>query len=395
MDIRKSFFIFMSLLFISTCLNARLIDLYKKGVLKLEADPSFGKSTPWESLFYDNLHELTVGPGGEIFVSNIRHDTIFKFNSSGELVKTFGAPGQGPGDLTSPGDISILDGKYLVIHESLLLRRISLFDLAGKCVKVLKTQSNVAGAISLKDNKIACFQYQHSKDIKNQQAKTVYVIIKDVNTGAENTIASAKLIDKNRIIMNKWESVYVDENFGGDLIIKSTKEGNLAVGVSNTPDINIYSFDGRLVRSFKLNIPPLPVTAQYMKAYRANILEKLKTAKLPEHYEKALINAPIESLFEKNLPYYRDFEVDAEGNFLFFKWTGCIGRCNEILMVYSPEGKYICDTIIEEGNFGLEVLQGKTKIVFTDKGIFGLFEVEGEEDNYLQLVKVKGTGSSE
>lgn len=388
---KKSIFVFIVFLIVTTCVNARLLDLYKKRTLKLEADPTFGKSTPWDSLFYDKFHELTMGSGGEIFVSNNRQDNIFKFNSSGELVLTFGRPGQGPGDLSSPGDISILDGKYLVIQESLLLRRISLFSISGKCLKVLKTGFNVAGATSLKDNKIACFRYQYPEDVKNNQAKTVYVIIKDINTGTETTITSCKLIDKNRIIMNRFESVSVDENFGGDLFLKSTKEGNLAVGVSNTPDINIYSLDGKLIRSFKLTSPPLPVTKEYMNAYRVNMLKELKTAKLPEPYEKALIKAPIESLFEKNLPYYRDFVVDAEGNFLFFKWTDCIGKCNEVLIVYSPEGEYICDTTIEEGKFGLEVLQGRTKIVFTDKGIFGLFEVEAEDDTYLQLVKVKGT----
>ena len=370
-------------------LNARLEDLYKKGVLKLEADPSYGKNTTWESLFYDKFHQLTVGPNREIFVSNIRHDNIFKFNSTGELVQTFGTSGQGPGDLTSPGDISILDEKYLVVQESLLLKRISLFNLAGKCIKILKTEYNVVGATSLKDNEIAYIRYQYSENIKEQQVKTVYVLIKDVNTGAEKTVTSTKLLDKNRITMNKWESVSVDENFGGDVFIKKTKEGNLAVGFSNTPDINIYSLDGRLIRSFKLNNSPLPVTTEYMKKYRVNMLEEIKTSKLPERYAKALMNAPIESLFEKNFPYYRDFEIDAEGNFLFFKWTDCIGKCNETLMVYSPEGKYLCDTLIEEGHFGLEVLPGRTKIVFTDKGIFGLLEVEGEEDNYLKLIKIK------
>jgi hypothetical protein len=390
---KKSVFVFIVFLIVTTCLNARLVDLYKKGLLKVEADSSFGNSTPWESLFYDKFHQLTVGPGGEIFVSNFRQDNIFKFNPSGELVLTFGRPGQGPGDVTSPGGISILDGKYLVIHESVLLRRISLFNLLGKCIKVLKTEFNVAGTTSLRDSKIAYFRNQYSEDMKNKQAKTVYLIIKDVNTGTEKTVASFKLLDKNYIFLNKYLSVSVDENFGGDLFIKATKEGNLAVGVSNTPDITIYSPDGMLVRSFKLTTPPLPVTAEYMKAYRANMLKELKTAKLPEIYEKALINAPIESFFEKNLPYYRDFEVDAEGNFLFFKWTDCIGKCNEVLMVYSPGGEYICDTIIEEGNLGLEVLQRRTKIVFTDKGIFGLLEVEGEDDTYLRLVKIKGTGT--
>lgn len=388
---KKSGFIFIFFLIVTTCLHARLLDLYKKGPVKLDADTSFGKSTPWEALFYDKFHQLTVGPGGEIFVSNFRQDNIFKFNPSGELVLTFGRPGQGPGDVTSPGGISILDGKYLVIHESVLLRRISLFNLLGKCIKVLKTEFNVAGTTSLRDSKIAYFRNQYSEEMKNKQAKTVYLIIKDVNTGTEKTVASFKLLDKNYIFLNKYLSVSVDENFGGDLFIKSTKEGNLAVGVSNTPEIAIYSPDGKLIRSFKLTTPPLPVTDEYMKTYRANMLKELKTAKLPEIYEKGLINAPIESLFEKNLPYYRDFEVDAEGNFLFFKWTDCIGKCNEVLMVYSPEGEYICDTTIEEGNFGLEVLQRRTKIVFTDKGIFGLFEVEGEDDIYLQLVKVKGT----
>jgi DNA-binding beta-propeller fold protein YncE len=153
----KKIVVFTLALILSASLGfSNLVTLYKKGTIKLTAaDPNFGKGVDWESLFYDINKDIVVADDGTVFVSNNRQDNIFKFNASGKHIGTYGQKGEGKGDLRSPGNISILDGKYLIIGEYGLLRRISVFDFSGKCIKILKTNHNEGNTIALKNNRIA------------------------------------------------------------------------------------------------------------------------------------------------------------------------------------------------------------------------------------------------
>jgi len=89
-----------------------------------------------------------------------------------------------------------------------------------------------------------------------------------------------------------------------------------------------------------------------------------------------------------NLYLYSDIKVDSEGNILVFKEFGCFENCPKVFQVYSPEGKYICETRIDEGNFAFDISPNEYNICFTDKGIFGLFSIKNSEEDSLRLVKV-------
>ncbi|MCP4221349.1 MAG: hypothetical protein GY765_42380, partial [bacterium] len=77
-----------------------------------------------------------------------------------------------------------------------------------------------------------------------------------------------------------------------------------------------------------------------------------------------------------------------EGNILVFKITDCQGDCNPVLRVYSPEGEYICETVIDKGQYDFVIDRRFKNIQFTDKGVFGLFQLKGSEDTTLRIVKV-------
>ena len=104
---------------------------YRSGSIVLNNSPGFGEATDWKLQFYNTFTDITAAADGSIFAASNRQHTIFKFDSKGALIKSFGQEGQGPGDFNGPGDLSILDGKYLVVGEYALGHRISLFDLAG------------------------------------------------------------------------------------------------------------------------------------------------------------------------------------------------------------------------------------------------------------------------
>ncbi|MFW6128679.1 MAG: 6-bladed beta-propeller [Candidatus Aminicenantaceae bacterium] len=130
-------------------------DVYKTGIIILKNTPGFGEKTDWDTFFYNTHTDITVAPDGSIFAASSRQHKVFKFDSNGNLIKSFGQKGQGPGDFNVPGDLSILDEKYLVVGKYAGNHRISLFDLEGHFVKVLKTTKSVHYPLALKDGKIA------------------------------------------------------------------------------------------------------------------------------------------------------------------------------------------------------------------------------------------------
>jgi hypothetical protein len=383
------------LLFLLACqlVHGSLVDFYKKGTIKMIPAPGFGDGNDWDSLFYDTNKKMAAAPDGTIFVSNCMQNNISVFNPAGKFVKTFSQKGLGPGDTYFPGVLTILDDKYLTVGEYASTLRISLFDFSGKCFKVLKTEHSVFSPIALKNDKVAYFYFKYGAETKGPQEYEAKAIIKDVNAGVESVVYSITLQDKSLIWLREAIVLKLENNTGA-MILSRTKEGNLLVGVSNTPDIRIFSPNGKLVNSFRISMPRIPVTGDYIDKYKDNYINFMEkgdasTKPSPAYEVKAVKRRSFKDQFDEYLPYYREILVDEDGNILIFKWTDCIGDCRDIFQVYSPEGKYICETVIDKGNFDFSIDRKSNNIVFTRKGIFGLFQIKNTEDVSLRIVKVK------
>lgn len=369
-----------------------LIEIYKKGTIKLIPSPGFGKGTDWESLFYDIYKELDVTEDGIIFVSNSRQHNIFKFNTSGEHIGTYGRLGEGPGDLYYPGDLSILNGRYLVIGGYSLKRRISIFDFLGKCMKVLKTDHSVSFPIALKKNKISYIHdiyLNNGNNLKALKSKKT-ILIKDIISGKEFPVLSSEFVEKNFVMIGEIMYSITDNSETGDLFINRTHEGNLLVGISNTPVIYIYSPEGKLLHTFRLQIKPILVNDEYLKKFKDYFMSNKKKERnsMSSNLIKRFEKLSFKDFFDPYLPLYREILVDGEGNILIFKSSECFENYNEVFQVYSPEGKYICDTTIDKGYYDFKIDRRFKNIVFTKKAIFGLFHLKDSEDISLRLVKV-------
>ncbi|UCH92230.1 MAG: 6-bladed beta-propeller [Candidatus Aminicenantes bacterium] len=375
-----------------------LQDHYKKGTIVLKGVAGFGEGIDWEDLFYDPYKDMVVALDGSVFVSNSRTHNVFKFDKQGKLVKKLGSRGVGPGDFNFPLDLSIMDGKYLVVEESGSNRRFSIWDLEGKFTKVVKTNTSIFYLTALRDNRVAYFFFKQHAEKKNGYQSIVYIIIKDINTGKEKVLQKITLLNRSRIILDRGMSTGLG-NFFGQVYLAQTINGNLAVGISNQPKIKIYSPDGDMIHSFDLKIKPIAVDNKYLEEFRDNVMTHLKkegerykymnrTEKFwHELYKKTFPKFDYSTIFEKCLPLYKEILVDSEGNFLVFKYTQCQENCNPIFQVYSKKGEFICETVLDRGKYELNIDRRFKRICFTSEGIFGLFIEKGDEDEILRLIK--------
>lgn len=75
---------------------------------------------------------IAFGPTGDLYVTDgYRNTRVHRFNTRGELVSSFGGPGNGPGQFNLPHGIAVTkDGRVLVADRE--NDRVQVFDLEGK-----------------------------------------------------------------------------------------------------------------------------------------------------------------------------------------------------------------------------------------------------------------------
>jgi hypothetical protein len=384
--IKKNILFVFIFLLICCFLSGSLTDFYKKGLIKLEADPNFGRETDWNTLLYDFRFDLLYSPQGDLFVAFSPDHCIYKFNPEGKYVTKFGQKGQGPGDFYYPGDLAILDGRHLLVGEYASMRRISLFDFNGNFIELLKTDNSPFSLTALKNGKIAYTTHKYGPKENFSQKFTTVIIIKDVKTGREKAVDEINREQKHTVLEGGIRFVSVVES--GEVIITQTKDGNLVVGLTTSPELKIYSPEGEFLQAFRLNMEPIPVTRNYIRKYKESIIGNWEEQKFNKRMVEAVKKSSLDNLFDEYAPYYKEILVDSEGNMLIFKNTDCFGDCLEIFQVYSPEGQYICDVTIEKGIYDFQIDRRFKNIIFTSQAIYGLFPLKDSEGFEMRLVRV-------
>ena len=394
--------IIILVMFFGEFLNANTLEVYKTGEIKLTADPEFGKNVDWNTLFFDydlksNFNDKSIGlikklgfaDDGSIFVSNYSQFNVFKFDAKGNFIKRMAEKGRktGPNSPINrrPDTVSVLDNKYVIISE--YQGRISVYDLEGNLVKLIKIDYGILDCVALKDNKIAILG---SVAMGNGQLKKI-VVVKDIYSEKENHITYfMENPSENTISIQK--DVY-SISFGGPFdrtstFIRRTGKGNLLVGRTNSSKITVYSPEGKTITSFDLTITPVEITEKDKQEYIEGLKKSIKKLELSE--EKVLGEMRTKpNFFPPVTPLYYQMMVDSEDNLLVFIYT--TNKEQHVFQVYSPEGKYICNTVLNPGDYSLQLNPRLNTMAYFNGDLYGLFQLKSNMDAPLRLIRVKLT----
>jgi hypothetical protein len=383
-------------------LSADLLEVYKKGELQLIADREFGKNVDWNTLFFDhdlkaNFNDKSIGlikrlgfaDDGSIFVSNYSQFNVFKFDANGNFIKRMAEKGRktGPNSPINrrPDAISVLDNKYVVISE--YQGRIGVYDLEGNPVKLIKIDYCIVDCVALKDSKIAILG---SVAMGNGKSKML-IAVKDIQTEKENHITFfMENPSENTISVQK--DIYTI-SFGGPFdrlstFIRRTRKGNLLVGRANSPKITVYSPEGRTVTSFDLTITPIEITEKDKQEYIEGLKKSVKKLELSEETILGAMRAK-PNFFPPVTPLYYQMMVDSEDNLLVFIYT--TDKERHVFQVYSPEGRYVCNTVLNPGDYSLQLNPHLNTMGFLNGDLYGLFQLKTGMDAPLRLIRVKLT----
>ncbi len=381
--------LFVAVISLYSISQGQLLPNYKKGMIKLEADPQFGQNEDWDLHIRDQRQNLLVTPDGTIFVASVLDHCVRMFDPSGKFINKFGQKGQGPGDLTNPGKLSVLDESILVVGEHATLLRMSLFKLDGTFMKIIKTKNSCFRPLALSKGKIA-YLAQHYGPIKSS-SHSIYkeIVILDVNSGEELVVDKFEHVFKFRL--NSRGSMLSDDAFPEKVFFAQTKSGNLVTGSTDRSFLSVFLPSGEKIRTIPLKIDLPKVNKDYVERFREYKIRSYDDKKGKSYYE-GVINEFKKSTFfleqGQDFPNMKEILVDSQGHILIFKVTDCLGKCQEVFQVYSEEGDYLCETVIDNGIYDLDVDSKFKNIIFTSDGIIGLFPPQGSDGMSLRLVKI-------
>lgn len=383
-------------------LAADSLEVYKKGEIKLIADPEFGKNVDWNTLFFDhdlkaNFNDKSIGlikhlgfaDDGSIYVSNYSQFNVFKFDANGNFEMQMAEKGRktGPNSPINrrPDSISVLNNKYLVISE--YQGRIGIYDLEGGPVKLIQMDYGVLDCVALKDSKIAVLG---SVAMGNGRLK-ILAAVKDIHTEKENHITFFMENPSENTIHVQKEKYTI--SFGGPFdrastFIRRTRNGNLLVGRANNPKITVFSPEGRVVTSFDLSITPVEITEKDKQEYIEGLKKSVKKLELSEESILGAMRAK-PGFFPPVTPLYYQLMVDSADNILVFIYTA--EKARHVFQVYSPEGKYICDTVLNPGDYSLQINPRLNTMAFFNGDLYGLFQLKSGMDAPLRLIRVRLT----
>jgi hypothetical protein len=256
-------------------------------------------------------------------------------------------------------------------------------------MKIIKTKNSCFLPAALSKGKIA-YLAQHYGPIKSSsQDIDKEIIILDVNSGKELVVDKFEHVFKFRL--NSRGSMLSDDAFPEKVFFAQTKSGNLVTGSTDRSFLSVFSPSGEKIRTIPLKMDLPKVNKDYIERFREYKIRSYDDRKGNSYYE-SVINAFKKSTFfleqGQDFPYMKEILVDSQGHILIFRVTDCVGKCQEVFQVYSEEGDYICETVIDNGIYDLNIDSRFKNIIFTFDGIIGLFPPQGSDGMLFRLVRI-------
>ncbi len=98
-----------------------------------------------DTLYIGSPYTPVIDPyDGTIYVPDIFSGRVHRFARDGSLIRTYGRPGEGPGEFRSAMATFVLDDSTLAVSDD-MLRRLSLFDRRTGAFRYLRPLSGVTG----------------------------------------------------------------------------------------------------------------------------------------------------------------------------------------------------------------------------------------------------------
>lgn len=303
-----------------------------------------------ESLLFRPRHFIQ-GEDGHFFVNDSGNYRIAVFDQDGNFVRGIGRSGEGPGEFQNISGISV-DAGVLHIFDSRSLR-LTRYRIDGSLVEVISL-NQTAQAIPIR--------FLHTAI---PIAGGGIILIGQGSESTSDYVYSWRgvaVLDSTLEV--KWQAEtphHKSQTWGlirgaralGVLIpyrpypsIDYHPAQGIVINPADEPILMLHNLDGTLRKQIRLDIEPIPITAEDKERYLNSFDERIASASGGAAEQLRSMKEGTE--FPERWPYWGGVVIDDYG----FIWIGVTEReegreaagGNYLQMILSPEGEYLGDT---------------------------------------------------
>lgn len=408
----KKYFVFICCMFLIQDFYAQnLLDIYKKGTVKLVPDAEYAQGNQWDKVFetyYDTLTinkgKLPIGdrksivmmPDGSLVISHDSKDFYTMFDAKGKFVKEFGIKDKSGKFIKKIKPVKgVINNHFYTEFDN--MGKMVCFDFEGNYVKTLTLDYNPLQVISLPNNKIAAVS-----SVQWSDRSRLFVVIVDYNTNAEKIIWDY-FYSNDYNVYEKEERVERKSNINNKAIRSpkiSLVNDKLMIAFPDNGEILIYDLNGNLKSKQKVEWEQKFLSVEEQKEMRRKSMEKFsEDVKNGIHpypsFSQEFIDKLKADMVEKTekinspspQPLFSNIIKDSDGNILFFEMPETEGGNKFNVWVYQDGGKFICQSSFVCDDYELSITP--SKMVFYNGYIYSLQILKNAKGNPLRLVRFK------
>lgn len=436
---KKLMIILILAFFANEGMSQNLIDIYKKGTVKLVPDKEYGQGNDWNKVFatysdtlygkaMGNRKSITLTPDGSVAIDHAYHNYFSKFDPNGKFVKEFYITSETGYKYKKTSGIAGIVNNNIFFGGLDNLGRMLCFDLDGNYKKTLKLDYMVKQLVPLPDGKIAVVGWVIWKDKFRD-----FVSIVDYATNEEKIIWDhftencgeigdhCKLFHYSYAFKSGGAFSVRTMPYANKLGMQSPPKiasigNNLIIAYPETGELVVCDLNGKVVSRHKLKSDSNTVTVSEQKEIQENAIERYqkslevskeqlnsddfiqkadqKTKDKRKEYVDAMeiilgqmkgdltkIKDPIA------LPYFSNIIKDSDGNLLIFEFPKEENANKFNVWVMKNGGELICQSTFVCDDYELEITP--SKFVFHNGYVYGLQRLKNASQVPLRLVKFK------
>lgn len=289
--------------------------------ISLELEMVIGESDDLEKSF-SQLGSFVVNDDRIIYALDFKEQKIKVFDADGQFVRSFGKKGQGPGELQMPTGLHLAPGNELVVDDA-LARKMVYFTKEGKYIRDVSYATRLALVNLLMDP----FGNFIGREMKLEGQEMFFEIVK-----LDNEMKSLFSLDKigfpipipgsgNKINLMDMISIYQFDS-----------SGNIYYGRNRDYEINMYTAEGKLVKSIRKDFQPQKITEEDKEEILSR-LDSVPTA--------GAVNFREMFEFPKLFPPFQTFTLDENDRIIVRTWEKGQDKDEFVHDIFDPEGRFI------------------------------------------------------
>jgi hypothetical protein len=276
---------------------------------------------------------------GGLAIANGGTSQVLMYDANGELVRTFGRKGSGPGEFSS------LDAIWRIRADSILAwdgstRQIHAFDNLGRHVRTIQFNNRIANRLERYPNgEFLGFTGTHDTLPRspNETWWESYIYLRLTSDG--DSLGAIGPLHGMEYMSSEWEGSQLRAQRPlGHIAAVAVGPAVFYYGDSESHRVLVFEPGGRLTRIIERVAELKPVTAQVRIGYINNRLGAATDPQLRLAWDKYFAKVP----FPSHVPAYRRFDVDPEGNLWVQDWD-LPGSPQIAWSVFSPDGHWITE----------------------------------------------------